>query len=824
MNPSRRAFLKSQAVVAALAAGFAPLAASVPRSPDKDLHWKKAVCRYCATGCGVLVGVQEGRVVASQGDPDHPVNRGLLCAKGYFLAKTLYGADRLTRPLMRQAKGKYDKHGEFVPVSWNEALATMAAKWREALGEAGPDSVALLGSGQWTLWEGYAAGKLWHAGLRSNHIDTSARLGSASISEALRRSLGLEGIPGSFDDFEHADTFVLWGVNLAETYPVLWSRLADRRLGQNETRVIAVSTCANRSFDLADQALLVRPQSDLAILNFLCHELIRRGKVNSQFVNDHLRFEQGVQEIGQGLRGTHPLERKAAQESPPHTDAGATQAIGFEAFSRFVAAYTLDRTANLCGLDKAELTALADAYADPKRKVLSIWGGGLAQSARGTWAGRLILNLHLLGGRIGIPGNNPLPLVGQASAGGSVFETGATPRGLPAGLRLAQDADREFAEERWRLPPKTLRAENGLTAIEQARALKDGRLRCLWVMGTNALQSGPNLLGEGLPGWRNSQAFVVVSDAYPTVSALSADLILPSAMWVEKEGAFGNAERRTQFWQQAVSAPGEARSDLWQMLEFAKRMRLDEVWPQFRRREKNAAARTLFEALFRGAATPASRPPPMPNDEARHFGWHVQKALFEEYASFGRGRGYDLAPFDFYAQGKSARWPVLAGAGTTQRYRGATDRYASRTLHFYGHAGARAAVCALPHQPPAELPDADFDLSLCTGRILEHWHSGSLTRRVPELHRALPEALLFMHPEDAKARQLQRGMPVRVVSRRGAIVVRLETRGRVKPPRGLVFLPCFDESRLVNKLTLDAACPIAMSADFKKCAVRVTRA
>lgn len=824
MISSRRAFLKSQAVAAALAAARAPAALSAPRRPDQDVRWNKAVCRYCATGCGVLVAVQDGRVVASQGDPDHPVSRGLLCAKGYFLAKALYGADRLTRPLLRKTKGKYDKHGEFAAVTWSEALATMAAKWRTAMAESGSDSVALLGSGQWTLWEGYAAGKLWHAGLRSNHIDTSARLGSASISEALRRSLGGEGIPGNFDDFEHADTFVLWGINLAESYPVLWSRLADRRLGRAETRVIAISSCGNRSSDLADQALLVKPQSDLAILNFLCHEILRRGKVNRQWIEDHLRFELGKSDIGQGLRSAHALERRAAQDGAAPADAGKTQASSFEAFVGFVSEYTVERTSTICGLSKAELTALADVYADPQRKVLSLWGGGLAQSTRGTWAGRLILNLHLLSGRIGIPGNNPLPLVGQASAAGSAFETGATPMGLPAGLNLANRADREFAEKLWRLPPNTLRATPGLTTIEQTRALKDDRLRCLWVMGSNVLQSGPNLLGEALPGWRNPRAFVVVSEAYPTVSALSADLILPSAMWVEKEGAFGNAERRTQFWHQLVSAPGEARSDLWQLLEFAKRLRLDEVWPEPFPRRGGPAPRTLYETLFSSAAAQAHRPPKTLNDEARHFGWHVQKALFEEYASFGRGRGYDLAPYEYYAQGRSARWPVQEGQETAQRYRSESDAYARRALHFYGQADGRAAVCALPHQAPAELPDADFDLTLCTGQLLEHWHSGSLTRRVPELHRALPEALLFMHPEDAKSRHLQRGMPVRVVSRRGAIVARVETRGRVKPPRGLVFLPCFDESRLVNKLTLDAACPIAMSADFKKCAVRVTRA
>lgn len=826
-----------QAVTAAALAAGLPLPTAARSASESvapaGLQWRKAVCHYCGTGCGVLVGVQDGRVVATQGDPDNPVNRGLNCVKGYFLAKSLYGADRLKRPLMRKNKGRYDKHGKFTPVSWAEAFALMAEKWRAALQAGGPDTVALLGSGQWTLWESYAASKLWRGGFRSNQIDSSARHGSASMGEALRRSFGIEAGLGCFDDLEHAETFVLWGVNLAETFPVLWSRLADRRLNHPELRVVVLSTYAQRSFELADQALVIVPQSELAILNFLCHQLILRGRVAPDLVSRHLRFQRGVTDIGHGLRPGHPLEREAGHgghpgpEGKPRGNPGQAEPISFEQYTRFVAEYTLERTAKISGLATKELLALAEIYADPARKVLSLWGAGVSQHTRGTWANHLLYNLHLLSGKIAQPGSGPLALMGQASAGGSAFEVGLAPGRLPAGLMVDDRQARAAAEKLWGLPAGALRGEVGLSAIGQSRALKDGRLKCLWVLAANPLQAAPNLLGETLPGWRNSATFVVVSEAYPTVSALSADLILPSALWVEKEGAYGNAERRTQYWPQMVAPPGEARSDLWQLLEFAQRFRVDETWPtQLLNQAPRQRGRTLYEALFRNGRVDAYAAPPGRNDEARACGFHVQHGLFEEYAAFGRGRGYDLAPFAVYQQGGSPRWPVRDGQETAWRYREGRDAGVENGvgLRFYGHADGKAVVFALPYQPPAEPPDQDFDLTLCTGRMLEHWHTGSLTRRVPELHRALPEALLFMHPEDAKARGLQPGMPCRVVSRRGTLIARVHTRGRVKPPRGLVFLPYFDESRLVNKLTLDATCPISQTADFKNCAVRITRA
>ena len=262
---------------------------------------------------------------------------------------------------------------------------------------------------------------------------------------------------------------------------------------------------------------------------------------------------------------------------------------------------------------------------------------------------------------------------------------------------------------------------------------------------------------EGLPGYRNPENFIVVSDAYPTVTTLAADLVLPAAMWVEKEGAYGNAERRTQFWHQLVDAPGEARSDLWQLVEFSKRFKMEEVWPKELLDEKpEYRGKTLYDVLYRNGNVdkfPVSQiDPEYANAEAKAFGFYLQKGLFEEYAEFGRGHGHDLAPFDAYHEARGLRWPVVNGKETLWRYREGSDPYvkAGTGFQFYGNPDGKAVIWALPYEPPPEAPDKEYPFWLSTGRVLEHWHSGSMTRRVPELYRAFPNAVVYMHPEDAQ--------------------------------------------------------------------------
>ena len=846
MTMDRREFIKANAISAAAAtAGISlPVTAQTADATGTDVRWDKAPCRFCGTGCSVLVGVQNGRVVATQGDPDAPVNRGLNCIKGYFLSKIMYGNDRLTQPLLRMSDGKYDKNGEFTPISWDQAFDIMAEKWKVALandlkaneGKAADEltsSVGMFGSGQWTVWEGYAALKLWKAGFRSNHIDPNARHCMASAVAGFIRTFGIDEPMGCYDDLENADAFVLWGSNMAEMHPILWSRLTDRRLTHKGCEVHVLSTFEHRSFELADNGMIFTPQTDLAIMNYIANYIIQNKAVNLEFVNKHTNFRRGNTDIGYGLRPDDPREKAAANADK----AGGSTEMTFDEFAEFVSEYTAEKVSEMSGVPVERLERLAQVYADPNMKVVSFWTMGFNQHTRGSWANNLCYNIHLLTGKISTPGSGPFSLTGQPSACGTAREVGTFAHRLPADLVVANPEHRATAEKIWKLPEGFINGKVGYHAVLQSRMLKDGKLKCYWVTCNNNMQAGPNTNDETYPGWRNPETFVVVSDPYPTVSALSADLILPTAMWTEKEGAYGNAERRTQFWRQQVSPPGEAKSDLWQFIQFAKRFTVEEAWPaEMIEKMPEYKGKTLYDVLFANGQVnkfPLSDIAKAndhawtsyANDESQELGYYLQKGLFEEYAEFGRGHGHDLAEFDAYHKARGLRWPVVDGKETLWRFREGYDPYVDTgsDIQFYGHKDKRAVIFALPYEAPPEVPDAEYDMWLCTGRVLEHWHTGSMTRRVPELHRSVPEAQVFMHPDDAARRGLQRGVSVKVVSRRGEIVARLETRGRNKPPVGLIFVPFFDEGRLVNKLTLDATCPISKETDFKKCAVKVTK-
>ncbi|MBT4041611.1 MAG: nitrate reductase catalytic subunit NapA [Rhodospirillales bacterium] len=825
---SRRDYMKANALVAAAAAAgvSAPAAASslATSTTNTRMKWSKAPCRFCGTGCSVMVATKNERVVATHGDILAEVNRGLNCVKGYFLSKIMYGKDRLTQPLLRMTDGAYSKTGEFTPVSWDQAFDVMAEKFKAALKKNGPTSVGMFGSGQWTVWEGYAASKLMKAGFRSNNIDPNARHCMASAVGGFMRTFGIDEPMGCYDDFEAADAFVLWGSNMAEMHPILWTRLTDRRLSHKHVKVAVLSTYKHRSFDLADIPMVFTPQTDLAILNFIAKYIIETGRVNKDFVKDHTNFRRGNTDIGYGLRPDHPLQKKAKNAKK----AGGSTEITFEEYAAFVADYDVDTVSELSGVSKDDLIALAELYAKPDTRVMSLWTMGVNQHTRGVWCNNLLYNIHLLTGKISEPGNSPFSLTGQPSACGTAREVGTFSHRLPADMVVKNPKHRAIAEDIWKLPDGTIPEKPGYHAVQHNRMLRDGKLNAYWVQVNNNVQAAANLNEETLPGYRNPDAFIVVSDAYPTVTAEAADLILPTAMWVEKEGAYGNAERRTQFWHELVPAPGESKSDLWQLVEFSKRFKVEEVWPEeLLAKMPEHRGKTLYDILYRNGNVdryPLSETHhDYDNHESKDFGFYIQKGLFEEYAQFGRGHAHDLADFDTYHKERGLRWPVVDGKETKWRFREDLDPYveSGKGIQFYGHKDGRANIFALPYEPPAESPDAEYDMWLCTGRVLEHWHSGSMTQRVPELYKAYPDAKVYMHPDDADARGLRRGSEVRVVSRRGEINSRVETRGRNRPPKGLVFVPWFDASQLINKVTLDATDPLSKQTDYKKCAVKI---
>ncbi len=848
MSMNRRNFMKNSAAAAtAAAAGISLPVVTVagPDEEDKNIRWDKAPCRFCGTGCSVLVGTRHGRIVGTQGDPDAPVNRGLNCIKGYFLSKILYGRDRLTKPLLRKTDGKYDKNGEFEPVSWDEAFDIMAEKWKAAIKQSMRENrgkpvdkitsrVGMFGSGQWTVWEGYAASKLYKAGFRSNNIDPNARHCMASAVGAFIRGFGADEPMGCYDDLEHADAFVLWGSNMAEMHPILWSRLTDRRLTHEGCQVHVLSTYENRCFELADNAMIFTPQTDLAILNYIANYIVSNKLYNEEFVSKHVNFTKTPTDIGYGLRPTDRRERKARNPGK-----GKLSKISFDEYAKSLEPYTLEYVSELSGVPSERLVRLAKLYADPDKKITSYWTMGFNQHTRGVWVNGLVYNVHLLMGKISEPGNGPFSLTGQPSACGTAREVGTFAHRLPADYVVFKKPHRDLAEKIWKLPEGTIPGKKGYHAVLQNRMLKDGKLNAYWVMCNNNMQAAANINHEAYPGYRNPKNFIVVSDPYPTVTATSADLILPTAMWTEKEGAYGNAERRTQFWRQQVGAPGEAKSDLWQIMEFSKRFKTDEVWPEeLLAKQPEYRGKTLYEVLFRNGQVDKFKFKGVfdesgnryDNHESEHFGYYVQKGLFEEYRRFqreGPKKGHEQAPFDAYHKARGLRWPVVNGKETLWRYRAGYDPHVSADepdgVRFYGRKDGRANIITAPYEPPPEVPNDKYDLWLCTGRVLEHWHSGSMTRRVPELYRAVPDAVIFMHPRDASRRRLRRGSLAKVENARGEILARVETRGRNLPPEGLIFIPWFDAGRLVNKLVLDATDPLSKETDYKKTPVRVVK-
>ena len=511
VNEKRRALIKSGlAAGAAMSIGIpvTSVQAASARKSEEGISWHKGVCRFCGTGCGLQVGVRDGRIIATKGDPDAPVNRGLNCVKGYFNAKIMYGRDRLTQPLMRRTNGKFDKNGKFEPVSWDEAFDEMARQFKRVYAEKGPSGVALVGSGQYTIPEAYTATKLWKGGFRSNNIDPNARLCMASAVVGFYQTFGVDEPANNYSDIEFANTMILWGNNMAEAHPVLWSRVANRKLTDPNTKVINLTTYRNMSSDLADETIIFKPNGDLAIANYLIREIISRGAVDEDFVSKHTIFTAGVTDIGYGLRNTdkyaYPAERdilekqKRIRLSPAEAtamglkagteveqknsggSAGAHWQIEFEEFRKAVEPYTLDFVAPLVKGDddetlesfKARLVRLADLVCDRKRDLLSFWCMGFNQHQRGVWANELVYSIHLLMGKHAKPGNGAFSLTGQPSACGSAREVGTFCHRLPSDMLVANGEHRKKTESIWNLPAGTLNPKVGYSVMEIMRGLE----------------------------------------------------------------------------------------------------------------------------------------------------------------------------------------------------------------------------------------------------------------------------------------------------------------------------------------------------------------
>ena len=689
-------------------------------------RWVSTTCGYCSVGCGMYIGVKGGRAVSVRGNPAHPVNRGMLCPKGLSEHHTIAADGRARNPLLKQ-------NGRFAPVSWPQALGTMAAKFREVQGKHGPGAVGVISTGQLVTEEFYALGKLVQLGLGTPNYDGNTTLCMSTAVSGYKRSFGSDGPPGAYEDFEQADVIVLIGANIADNHPILC-----RRLEANPgTTLIVVDPRVTKTAMMADLHLPIRPRSDLALLNGLIHIVIEHELVDRQYIERHTS--------------------------------------GFEALRESVRDYTPERVSEITGLTLDQLDRTAGLYAGARAAFIA-WTMGVNHSSKGTETVNAINNLALITGNIGRAGAAPFSITGQCNAMGTREAGGASC--LPGYRKFESAPDREEIAALWNIPVGRIPTARGLAYPDIIEAALDHRIRALWIIATNPIVSFPNLgvLQQSL----GDLDFLVVQDGFhPTPTTALAHLVLPAAIWGEKEGTYTNSERRVSKVNRAVDPPGEARPDFDIFLDLAAALGVrDEVFP----------------------------------------GWSTPRDAFEEWTRVSAGRLCDYSGMTYEAIEEHAgiQWPFPLGA---------TDPEQSRRLYTDGRFqtdDGRARLIPVSWEPFPEQPSGQFPLVLNTGRTVEHWHTRTKTGKVPILEHLSPAAWVEMNPRDARALRLEAQDRVDVVSRRGRVHdVELRLTETIAP--GQVFVPFHYAEANANQMTQSAFDPISREPNYKQSAVRVER-
>jgi nitrate reductase NapA len=617
---------------------------------------------------------------------------------------------------------------------------------------------------------------------------------------------GVDEPAGCYDDLDACNVLLMWGNNMAEMHPVLFSRILDRRDRGQKVTIIDLGTRRTRTSEFADHYLEFRPQTDLAIANCIAQQLIERGAWDKEFVENHCAFRADADIAKPDLMGV---------------------AITFDEFKKRIAEYTPEHVSKLSGLSVEQLKMLGNLFADPNIRITSTWCMGMNQHTRGTAINRLVHGIHLLSGHFGKPGDAPTSLTGQPSACGTAREVGTLCHTLPGGRLVAKPEHRAQCEKHWNLPAGRIKETPGYHTVllfEKFCTPKDkgGDIDTIMVQVTNPGQTLPNLKKLYTAKTGLEDKFLIVSDVYPTASTEIADLVLPAAMWVEKNGAYGNSERRTQQWFKMVQPPGQAREDVWMTLAIAHRM-FELGHPGM----KDKDGKFIF--TFKDDA--GNEVPVW--DYAHFHDINADRVLYEEYRPLTHIKHKHVAPYDELVKATGLRWPVVEqpdGSYKETRYRfvEGEDPFVEKGkgIDFYHSTteNGRAQIWFCPFERHPEEPDADYPFWLCTGRVVEHWHSGTMTMRVPQLRGAMPNSYCEVHPEDAAAAGIGNGDDIIVSTRRGEITLTAWINGRGRPPRGSLFVPFFDEKRLINLITLDAFCPVSKEPDYKKCAARIRKA
>jgi anaerobic selenocysteine-containing dehydrogenase len=739
------------------------------REGDVD-RWVQSASTLHSNGDAFDLAVQDGRIVGVRGRGGDRVNQGRLGPKDLFGWQAIQSTDRLTRPLVRRG-------GRLVEATWEEAMDTVVRRTRALIDEQGPSAVAFYTTGQLSLEEYYTLALVAHGGIRTNHVDGNTRLCTATAAEALKESFGCDGQPGSYADVDHADVIALFGHNVAETQTVLWMRMLDRLAGDDPPALLCVDPRPTPVARAATIHLAPRPGTNVALMNALLHEVIASGHVDEDWVQAHT--------------------------------------VGYEDLEKLVARYSPDTVSTICDVPADDIRGAARLVGEADT-LLSTVLQGFYQSHQATAAAVQVNNLHLLRGMIGRPGCGILQMNGQPTAE-NTRECGAD--GDLAGFRnWSNQAHVADLARVWNVEPKQIpHATPPTHAMQIMRYVEDGSIRLLWVSGTNPVVSMPEL-ARMRSILSQERLFLVVQDIFLTETAQIADIVLPAATWGEKTGTFTNADRTVHLSDKAVDPPGEARSDLEILVDFARRMGLQD------------------------------------KDGQPLVKWSTPEEAFDAWRECSRGRPCDYTGLSYEKlRGTSGvQWPCTDEApdGTERLYADGAFWASPDDCESYGRdleTGApveeqeyralnpegRAVIKAADYRPPHELPDEEYPLQLITGRTVYHFHTRTRTARAPELQAAAPEVWVEVSPHDAATWSLVEGDVAEVRTRRGEVRARVRVSG-IRP--GVVFLPFHygywdtpegwqpgERGRAANELTLTDWDPASKQPIFKTAACSVRK-
>jgi nitrate reductase NapA len=640
-------------------------------------------------------------------------------------------------------------------VSWDEALDFAAARFKGAVQENGPNAVAYYGSGQALTEESYLANKIWKAGFGTNNVDGNPRLCMASAVGGYMTTFGKDEPMGTYNDIDNATCFFIIGSNTSEAHPVLFRRIARRKQNSPDVKVIVVDPRRTNTSRIADIHLTFIPGTDLALLNGMAHVIFKEELEDYRFIDRYCQFKDND---------------------------GNDKSL--EEYKAFVAEYTPEKVEEISGIPAAMVVKVARMFAESSA-TLSLWCMGINQRSRGVWANNLIHNLHLITGHIGRPGASPLSLTGQPNACGGVRDTGSLAHLLPAGRVVANEKHRNEMEDFWGVPRGTIQPKMGHHTVALFENMVSGNVKAVFIHCTNPAHTLPHLnkYTKGL-----ETAFVAMTECFHDAETLKyADVVFPAAFWCETDGVYGCTERRYSLTQQAIEPTGNCRPVVNVLTDFAVRAGVDPRLVAY----KNASE------------------------------------IWDEWRTLSRG-----SPYNFYGitrerlkKESGIKWPCPTEdhPGTDLRYVRGEDPLVppdhKDKIFFYGRPDGKPIVFLRPYKPPFEPADADYPFVLTTGRVIDHWHTATMTGQVPELRKAYPSAFVEVNPEDAARLGIANGDQVVLETRRDKMTFPARVTDTCMP--GLVFCPFFDKNKLVNRLFHDAVDAASKEPEYKICATKV---